>query len=240
MSNSQVKIIAHRGASYIAPENTVASSKLAWKLGTDAVETDIYLTKDNKIICSHDANTKRASGQDYKIAETNSDVLRKLDVGSFKDLKYKGEKMPFLEDLIKVMPKGKELVVEIKCGKEVLPYLKSTIQRYGKNKVFTFIAFDLETITAVKKLFPYCSCYWLSSNAELVQQKLSLIPEAGLEGISLSFNIINEDIMRQAKNLNVEVCSWTIDDPEEAKRLISLGVNTITTNRPGWLTDQIK
>lgn len=68
---SQVKIIAHRGASYWAPENTVASANLAWEKGADAVETDIYLSKDNRIICIHDANTKRTTGQDHKISETS-------------------------------------------------------------------------------------------------------------------------------------------------------------------------
>src|SRR4030042_6528931 len=93
LCSGQVEIIAHRGASYLAPENTVASSMLAWELCSDAVEVDIYLSKDNRIMCIHDSNTKRTSGQDYVVKETDSGVLRKLDVGLFKDSKYKGEKI---------------------------------------------------------------------------------------------------------------------------------------------------
>ncbi len=92
----QVEIIGHRGASYLAPENTLASSELAWSLGADAVETDIYLSKDNRIICSHDANTKRTTGVNLVIKETTSKELRKLDAGSFKDKKYKGELPTFM------------------------------------------------------------------------------------------------------------------------------------------------
>lgn len=234
-----VEIIGHRGASYLAPENTVASAKLAWELGADAVEADIYLTKDNKIMVSHDASTKRTSGKDYLLKETYSDTLRKLDVGLFKDEKYRGEKIPFLDEIIQTIPPGKELVVEIKCGSEVLPELKKVIRRYLTDKKFVFISFDFNTISDTKKTFPDNSCYWLCSNAELLKKNINLAPGAGLEGISLSWNIITKEVAAEARKLNLELFSWTVDNPDEARRLISLGVKGITTNRPGWLKEQI-
>ncbi len=238
-ANSQVKIIAHRGASWLAPENTVASAELAWEKGADAVEVDIYLTKDNKIICIHDSNTKRTTGEDFKVAETDSKTLRKLDAGSFKDVKYKGEKLPFLSEIIKTVPPGKELVVEIKCKSEILLYLEKAVRKYQKKIVFTFICFDFKTISDTKKTFPSNSCYWLCSNAELLEKTFSQVGPAGLEGVSLSWTIINEEVVRKAADLKLEVYSWTVDDPAEAKRLIPLGVKGITTNRPGWLNEQI-
>ncbi|MCJ7447888.1 MAG: hypothetical protein MUO72_09355 [Bacteroidales bacterium] len=233
---AQVKIIGHRGASFLAPENTVSSARLAWENNADAVEVDIYLSKDNKIICSHDANTKRTSGKDLKIPETDSKILRKLDVGSFKDLKYKGERIPFLKDIIRTVPSGKELVIELKCKSEVLPYLKKIIK---KNKNFVFICFDFQTIVETKKVFQENSCYWLCSNLELLEKYFDKVAESKLDGISLGYAIINEKVMEKAKSLDIEVYSWTVDDPAEAKRLIALGVKGITTNRPGWLNEQI-
>ena len=234
-----VQIIGHRGASYLAPENTVASARLAWELGADAVECDIHLSKDNRVIVSHDANTKRTSGKDYAIKDTESAVLRTLDAGSFKDEKYKGEKFPFLDEIIQTVPKGKELVIEIKCGAEVLPFLKEVIGKYEGEKKFTFIAFDFQTISETKKNFPAHPCYWLCSNKELLSRNISLVQPARLEGISLSYNIIDKDIAAQARKLNLELFTWTVDNPDEAKRLIALGVKGITTNRPGWLEEQI-
>ena len=235
---SQVEIIAHRGASWLAPENTVASAKLAWEKGADAVECDIWLTKDNRIICSHDGNTKRTTGQDFNVSETTSKVLRKLDAGSFKDEKYKGEKLPFLEELIKTMPQGKELVVEIKCKSEILPWLQKVINKYEKTGKFVFICFDFQTITDTKKTFPGNKCYWLCSNGELLDKTFESVPGAGLEGVSLNYSLINGDVMKKAESLRLEVYSWTVDDPAEARRLIALGVKGITTNRPGWLEEQ--
>ena len=239
MLNAQVQIIAHRGASYLAPENTVAAARLAWELDADAVEVDIYLTSDNKIMCLHDANTKRTTGADYPIKETSSRVLRKLDAGSFKDEKYRGEKIPFLKEVIRTVPPGKELVIELKCGSEVLPFLRKEINRYGKNKRFVFICFDFQTITDTRKMFPENSCYWLCSNRELLNTNLPLVSQAGLQGVSLSYNIISEEVAEKVRSLDLELFTWTVDNPDEAKRLISLSVKGITTNRPGWLRDQI-
>jgi glycerophosphoryl diester phosphodiesterase len=234
-----VQIIAHRGASYLAPENSIAASKLAWELGADAVECDIYMSKDGRIMVNHDGTTKRTSGKNYTIKDTHSDTLRILDIGLLKDPKYKGEKIPFLEEIIQEVPVGKELVVEIKCGSEVLPELKKTVTSFGVNKRFVFIGFDFQTISDTKKVFPENACYWLCSNADLLKKNLPLVPQAGLEGISLSWNIITREVVNEAGKLNLELFSWTVDNPDEAKRLISLGVKGITTNRPGWLNEQI-
>jgi glycerophosphoryl diester phosphodiesterase len=234
-----VEIIGHRGASYDAPENTVASANLAWKLGADAVECDIYMSSDNKIIVSHDASTARTTGKKYTIKETLSDTLRKLDAGSAKDIKYKGEKIPFLQEIIGTVPAGKELVIEIKCGSEVLDELKKTVSVAPGDRKFVFIGFDFKTISDTKKAFPGNACYWLCSNAELLQKNFSAAKDAGLDGVSLSYGIITEPVAKQAADLGLELYTWTVDDVTEAKRLIALGVKGITTNRPGWMREEI-
>ena len=235
----QVEIIAHRGASYNAPENTVASSRLAFEHGADAVEVDIYLSADKKIVCIHDANTKRTTGADHVVKETGSEVLRSLDAGSWKSAEYTGEKIPFLKEVIKSVPKGKKLVVEIKCGSEVLPLLKKTVGRYIKSRDFTFIAFDFQTISDTKKTFPDNPCHWLCSNKALLEKNLPLVPGVGLDGVSLSYGLIDEQVAGKVRDLNLELFTWTVDDPAEALRLIPLGVKGITTNRPGWLREQV-
>lgn len=234
----EVEIIAHRGASYLAPENTVASAKLAWELGADAVECDIYLTSDKKIMVSHDASVKRTTGYEYIISKTSSEILRTLDAGSFKNEKYKGEKIPFLEEIISTVPSGKELVVEIKCGSEVLDQLKQIITANQKDRKFTFISFDLQTISDAKKTFPDNPCYWLCSDSVLLKNNMAKVKAAGLNGYSLSYNIINERVTSEINKSGLELFTWTVDNPVEAKRLIALGVKGITTNRPGWLKEQ--
>lgn len=241
-SIAQNTFIAHRGASYLAPENTVASAKLAWELGADAVEVDVHLSKDNRVIVIHDKDTKRTCGgkTNLTIAKTPSILLRDLDAGSWKGEEFKGEKLPFLSEIIETVPEGKTLVVEIKAGgDEIIPALRRTIDKSGKAEQIVFISFGWDTILNTHDEFPENKCYWLSSLKPGVKKKIEQAAEKGLTGVNLKYQIIDEDIMAQAKDLNLEVLSWTIDDPEEAQRLTDIGVTGITTNRPKWLKEQM-
>ncbi len=239
---AQQQFIAHRGASYLAPENTVASAKLAWELGADAVEVDVYLTKDNRVMVIHDKDTKRTctGKKNLTIESSPSMLLRDLDAGSWKDEKFAGEKIPFLSEIIETIPEGKKLVVEIKCGSEILPHLKRNLEKSEKGMQIVFIGFDWNTIVRTKKEFPENECYWLSSSKSGLKKKMEKAAEAGLAGVNLQYNMIDEEVMKMAQENNLKVLAWTVDDPAEAKRLTRLGVAGITTNRPGWLKQQIQ
>ncbi len=229
---AQPAIIAHRGSSFTAPENTVASAQLAWQQQADAVEVDIYLSADNRVMVMHDGNTKRTTGQSFKISETTSEVLRTLDAGSWKNEQYKGEKIPFLEEMIATVPKGRKMVIEIKCGPEVFPALEKIVKKCGKKKQLVFIAFNWETIVKAREIFPKNSCYWLSSSAPAVQEKIGEAAKFKLDGLNLNNKIVDEATVTKAKAAGLEMLSWTVDDPQEVKRLVGLGVTGITTNRP--------
>lgn len=236
---AQVEFIAHRGASYLAPENTIAAAKLAWELGADVVEVDIHLSKDNKVIVIHDGDTKKVSGQYFKVSKTRSEVLRKLDVGSFKDEKYKGEIIPFLKEVIEIIPPGKKLVIEIKSRKNIIPWMKEVIDKCGKTDQLLFICFDWRTIVETKQTFPRNDCYWLCNNRKRLLRRIQDVSDSGLEGVDLKHSIIDKEVMERAKNLGLEVLTYTVNDPNKAKQLLKLGVTGITTDRPGWLKSQI-
>lgn len=238
---AQPLVIAHRGSSFTAPENTIAAAKLAWQQDADAVELDIYLSKDNRVMVMHDGNTKRTTGQSYLIAETNSEVLRTLDAGSWKDAtNYKGEKIPFLEEMIATVPKGKKMVIEIKCGPEVFPALQKIVKKSGKKNQLVFIAFDWKTIVKAKETFPKNACYWLSSSPTEVKAKMDEVIKSGLDGINLSSKIVDQQTVSHANELGYDVWSWTIDDPQEARRVVNLGVKAITTNRPDLMRSSLQ
>ncbi|MHC4626919.1 MAG: glycerophosphodiester phosphodiesterase family protein, partial [Planctomycetota bacterium] len=159
-----VEIIAHRGASHLAPENTMASVMLGWEKGAD-VEVDVYLSADNRIIAIHDSTTERTGGIELKVAETTSEELRKLDVGSFKSETFAGEKIPFLAHIVETIPPNRKLYVEIKCGKEILPFLQRLIVDSGKSSQIVIIGFDLDTVTMSKELIDVPT-YWLKGTAK--------------------------------------------------------------------------
>jgi glycerophosphoryl diester phosphodiesterase len=240
VSMAQNFYIAHRGASYLAPENTVASAKLAWELGADAVECDVHLSADNRVMVIHDKDTRRTcNGKSFKIADTPSVVLRDLDAGSWKDPKYKGEHIPYLEEIIATVPEGKTLVVEIKSGSDVIPHMERILRKCKSKPEIIFIAFGWETIVDAKKAFPENRCYWLSGSKQAALGKLQQIRDLKIEGINMQYSAVDEELIGKARELGLDVLVWTMDDPQEAKRLAALGITHFTTNRPDWLKQQM-
>ncbi|MGE4285085.1 MAG: glycerophosphodiester phosphodiesterase family protein [Phycisphaerae bacterium] len=241
------EIIAHRGASFLAPENTMASVMLAWELGTDAIEIDVYLSGDGRIVTLHDKTTKRTGNADYAVAETDSSTLRTVDVGSFKDEKYAGERIPFLEEVVASIPKGKRLYIEVKCGKDIVPVLKEAVEKSGKIKQISVISFNFDVCCETKKAVKGVPVYWLASSKKndsgrylpYSEELLDKSIENKLDGLDLHSAGITADFMRVAKRKNVPIYCWTVDSPEEAERLSALGVKGITTNRPKWLKEKM-
>ncbi len=242
-----IEIIAHRGASYLAPENTMASVMLAWDKGAD-VEVDVYLTKDNRIVVIHDKTTKRTGDRDLKVAETDSQELRKVDVGGFKSEQYVGEKIPFLAEVVATIPAGRKLYVEIKSGPEILPFLVRVIDDSGKRSQIVMIAFDFDTIVAAKKRMPDIPAYWLKGtekdkvSREYIRHDVGLVEKVqagGLDGLDLHYGGVSKELVDAARAAGQKLYVWTVDDAERAMRLGELGVSGLTTNRPGWLKEEL-
>lgn len=240
-STAQLKYVAHRGASYYAPENSMAAFKLAWELGADGAECDIHMTKDNQIVISHDANTARLTAQKLEIAKSTYSELKKLDLrlSPTNSPYFEGERIPLLADVLKTIPKGRTFVIEIKCGNEVFPELQKVIKKYWKTGNIAFIGFNFETISLAKSTFPKVPCYYLSDSKEDVLKKIPDIKKNNLDGVDLGYNIIDQQLADELRKANVEIWCWTVDAVDVALRMKKLGVEVITTNRPTFLKEQI-
>ena len=121
------RIVAHGGASYEAPENTIAAFELAWDRGADAIEADVRLTVDGRVVCMHDASTERTADQNLVVADSTLADLLELDVGSWKGRRWRGERVPTLEEVLAVVPPGRQVFLEIKCGREILGALRQVL-----------------------------------------------------------------------------------------------------------------
>jgi glycerophosphoryl diester phosphodiesterase len=250
-----VDIVGHRGASYDAPENTMAATNLAWKQNADAVETDIFLSKDGKLVVSHDKNGKRTAGRDVDYSNITQAEARELDAGSWKDLKFKGEKVPLLEEQIASIPKGKKLLVEIKIGPEIVPELARVLKKTGATeKNITVISFNFESLKEVRKQLPHLPTLWLlghpAPNAKKtttakqppsVDEMIREAKAAKLTGLDLqhTWPLTKADV-KKIKDAGLELHVWTVNDVVIAKHWINLGVASITTDRPGWLREELK
>jgi glycerophosphoryl diester phosphodiesterase len=246
---SAVEIIAHRGGSYDAPENTVASFKAGYAHQADACELDIYLTKDGKAVVIHDKNTKRTAGADKPVVEQTLEEIRALDAGSFKGVQWKGEKIPTLAEALAAIPDGKRMFIEIKCGAEILPELENVMRESKKQpRQLTIIGFDYPTMQQAKARFPQHPVYWIVGTKKDKQGAVPPIAElidkaksAKLDGLDLDYRFaIDASLVAQVKAAGLGFYVWTVDNPEVAKTLIAAGVDGVTTDRPGWLREQLK
>jgi|LSQX01.3.fsa_nt_gb glycerophosphoryl diester phosphodiesterase len=226
----QVEFSSHRGSSTHAPENTIASVLLAQEQNTDAIEIDVHLSKDNRLMVIHDKDTKRTSGKDYVVKETDSETLRRLDVGSFKGAEYKGEKIPFLEEIIEILDPSVTLYIELKCGLEALPVLEKTINASPNKDQLAIICFDLEVITAVKKMLPDNTCHLLLGKPDGLKENIKLASENGIDAIDMRYSLITQEVVDYVHSLDMKINAWTVDDPREAERLMALNVDGIESN----------
>jgi glycerophosphoryl diester phosphodiesterase len=251
-SAGAAEIMAHRGASADAPENTISSFKLGYAQGADADELDIHLTKDGKLIVSHDPNTKRTAGVDKKIVDQTFDELRKLDVGNWGKWAGKGftEKLPSLDEVMALVPKDRKLLIEIKTHTEIMPALVEAINKSPLSaKQTIFISFQYDVIEAVKKQYPDRLAFWLhdykkdkkTGEFPKLDDVIAKAKAAKADGLDLNFNFpLDAKNVKKIKDAGLQIHVWTVDDAAKARELAKAGVDSITTNRPGALRKELQ
>lgn len=237
-----MEIIGHRGACYEAPENTLASINLAWEQGADAVEIDVHLSSDNRIMVMHDASTRRTAGIDLIIAQTPSEELRKLDVGGVEGAQFAGERIPFLEEVLDTIPAGRGLYIEVKCGTQILPVLSDVLAGVPKDRRITIISFNVDVVTGMKQLMPQFPTLELRSVLPLKSHGVRAVKDAaahGVDGLDLHYMGITRSLMDAAQSAGLPVYAWTVNNPARAASLKRMGVVGLTTDRPGFIMERL-
>lgn len=247
---SALEIIAHRGASHDAPENTLAAFRLGWEQGADAAELDIFLTRDGRIAVLHDATTRRTTGVDLRVADATLAQVQALDAGSKKGAPWTGERVPALEEVLAGLPAGKRLLIEIKCGPEVLPALERAMAASGHAaEALVLIGFDYVTMQAARQRFPRAPIYWLARYR--ADKKTGAMPDietliaqavaARFDGLNLDHKFpMNAAFVAQVRAAGLKLSAWTVNDAAIARRLAAAGIDGLTTDRPAWLREQLR
>ncbi|WPJ97802.1 glycerophosphodiester phosphodiesterase family protein [Coraliomargarita algicola] len=240
--NDIPRIIAHRGASVAAPENSISALQRAWVEGADGVECDVRLTADCQVVCIHDADTERVAERNLSVEAHTYEELAQLDVGLKKLANFKGERIPLLSEWLANVHAGKKVLIELKTGAEILVPLFEVLDAASVAlKQIVLITFDLEMVRALKAQRPGLGVYWLidvKSNW-LGRSKLKLadvldtVVDTNVDGIGLRCHSgINREMVKAILEADIDLNIWTVDDPVDARRYASFGVTSITTNCP--------
>lgn len=245
-------IIAHRGASAEAPENTVMAFLLAFMQGADAVEVDVRMTGDGHLVVVHDEDTKRVSGVSLRVSKTSLDKLRGLDVGRVKTRRGQGQRMPLLDEVLKMMPDEKQLHLHLKMGVDELTPLIEALKAAGElvHRV-RLMSDDVEILMAMKKALPECGLI-LHCKRRWTQKTDHWLPEidmvstvalaVGAEAVSIDSRSLaaEPEMIELMEKRGIKTYVWTVNRAPSARRFSDLGVSGIETDYPGHLVSTLE
>lgn len=234
-------IIAHRGASKEAPENTLRSITRAIEIGADYIELDVHLTKDHIPVIIHDASTRRTAPKfkERYVEETELLELQSVDVGSWFSPGSSHERIPTLKEVLAFDLKKSALMIEIKKGRLparlIATAVVNELQHMDGNvsKKHFIGSFDPEIIKEVKK---HTSNYQLMGIIENLQLLDSFI-KMDLSCIAFWHQIVSKKVVEQLHNRGIQVWSFTVDDLDLSNKIIEMGIDGIITNDPRKFID---
>lgn len=229
-----VAVIAHRGASGSAPENTMAAFERAMDMGADGIELDCQLTRDGRLVVIHDSSLERTTGVAGFVKDIDWEQLRRLDAGSWFGPEFQGEGIPLLADVLRLVRDRCLLNIEIKnlpfrgVGVEaaLVQLLKET--RFPLEQVIVS-SFDHVSLMTVAELEPA-----LSLAALFAHYPLSFSDLPGTI-VHPHREVVNSDFVQEARTAGKSINVWTVNDPAGWHYLIDLGVDGIVTDRPDKL-----
>ncbi len=228
-------LFAHRGVSSAAPENTRAAFALARELGIPGVELDVHLCASGELVVTHDHSTKRVTGTELEIESTPWERLRDLDAGSWKGPEYMGERFPLLADLLEEFGTDLYWDIEIKSRDAADRGLESALAKLldsprlaGRIVVSSFNPFAVRRFKALSPAIPTAIIWCRSTDLKWYLRHGEGRWIAGTDFLKPDKALVKAPPLPGGR----ERAAWTVDDPAEARRLLSLGCSGIISNRP--------
>jgi glycerophosphoryl diester phosphodiesterase len=229
-------IIAHRGASGHAPENTIAAFERAIQLGAGFIEVDLHLTRDARFVAIHDGTVDRTTNghgavQDFTLAE-----LRELDAGLWFDRQFSGQRVPTLEEILEFSRQHDAVIYfEIKYDAAwgMHHALTAALQGSGSAARSIVISFDPATLLSLRRLDASVMLGLLAEDGKADLVKTA--SESGARQICPRSDLVTSELVDQAHRSDLHVVTWTVNDRDEMRAAIQCGVDGIMTDLPDRL-----
>jgi glycerophosphoryl diester phosphodiesterase len=232
---SRPLIIGHRGASAVAPENTIAAFKAAIATGADGIEFDVRLTRDGVPVVIHDETLRRTGGVRGRVSQMTLAELSNVDVGSWFDRQFEKERIPGLAQLFELFQSNNLILyLEMKSQASEQTRLAEACCRLIdehllKNRVI-FECFELAALETVKHIDSTLK------TAALFQPPSSFILKRakaiGASELALHHRLATKQLVQKARLADLRVVTWTVDDPAWVSRAEATGIDALITNNP--------
>jgi len=242
-SSAAQLVIAHRGASSIAPENTLVAFTKAIEFGAHIIELDVHQTKDSHLVVIHDGTVDRTTDGKGRVSDLTVAEVRTLDAGSWFSPEFAGEKVPLLEEVFDTIPDSVSLLIEIKQGSDTYPGIEERVVRLvrSRNAAARVIlkSFDDAVLNRLQMLAPEISRLKI-----IIMQipVINVIIERGLHvGNILEYDVqylqvhwfgISKSFVEKAHRKGYKVFAWDVHDEKRMREMIKKGVDGIETDHP--------
>lgn len=232
LPTENVNLVAHRGFSAVAPENSSAAFVEAGKAKFFAAECDIQLSKDNVWVLNHNFDIKQMTNGEGKIWDMTYDEISKYIVDGGNNVeKYPDQKLITLDDYLKICNEYKIIPqIEVKEGNyECLDKILLSLDKYeAMRETAIIISFDVAVLEKIRNLDKNIELWYLTH--EITEKVIRL---ATVNNYAIAFNCKKYDgeMLKKAQDKNIKLASWTVDNPKIYKELYDLGIRNFTTNR---------
>jgi len=224
-----VEIIAHRGASADAPENTLAAMRQAIDDATDWVEIDVQETSDDQVVVFHDSDFMKLANIDLKIWDATMADLESIDIGSHKDPAFSNERVPTLSELLATCKGKTRVVIELKYyghDKDLERRVLGIVKAQDMSSDVMYMSLNLDAVIKMKALDPDC-------RAGLLMSVLSgKIEDTKADFLAVNAMFVNRSFIQRAHASGKQVYVWTINDAVTMSRMIGMGVDGLITDKP--------
>ncbi len=235
-------IFAHRGASQVAPENTLAAFRQAVEIGVDGIELDVQLSADGVPVVIHDATVDRTTDGSGWVRDLARAQLQELDAGGHAGAAFADERIPTLEEVLAEV--GDKLLIDIELKYPTLETVSleaqviEVIQRLGMQRRGWLSSFKPYALHTARRLAPEMPCGLIYG--PLSPGSWLLGPITPHEALHPHASLVSKRMMQRARRRGQRVITWTVDDPAQARQLAAWGVDAIITNTPAALLDAIR
>jgi len=233
LSFGDVQIIAHRGNSSKAPENTLAAFRSAKELKVDFIECDIHLTQDHIPVVIHNRELFRTTDSTHSITVDHIPLseLNTYDAGYWFSQQFKGERVPTLVDLLECDLDQIGLMIELKPGSApdsvIAEKVMQVIQNYPSREIRVGSK-SASLLRQVKKIAPNQFTIAIVEEMDDFREHQQIHPDM----YAFQYTLVNDEIVRNVHDQGKVIWVWTVNNPNEADKLIKMGVDGLITNRP--------
>ena len=228
---------AHRGASHVAPANTLAAFRRAMELGADGIELDAHLSSDGEVVVIHDFDVGATTDGKGAVREKTLAELKELDAGSWFSTAFAGERIPTLQEVIDEV--GRHLLINIEIKTKSLwgeGLADSVVEMIESNRlserviVSSFNPLALQRLRRLEPSIPIGLLY--ASDQAFFLRRACFRHVLQPQALHPDYRMVDAEYVRWARKLGYLIDFWTVDEPAEMKRLAEVGVDRIVTTQP--------